>query len=119
MRNFFDLVYREKCKKVEPVNVDKVGEMICNDIQVWHINNTMIFTPFKDKRLLSLLECDSDIIIDQVTDGKLSKMVIEFFNKDANQSELFRLRKQVLDHADECECDNCQEISLLEKLGLG
>ena len=44
---------------------------------------------------------------------------IEFFNKDANQSELFRLRKQVLDHADECECDNCQEISLLEKLGLG
>ena len=82
MRNFFDLVYREKCKKVEPVNVDKVGEMICNDIQVWHINNTMIFTPFKDKRLLSLLECDSDIIIDQITDGKLSKTVIEHFNKD-------------------------------------
>ena len=42
----------------------------------------MIFTPFKDKRLLSLLECDSDIIIDQVTDGKLSKTVIEHFNKD-------------------------------------
>ena len=82
MRKFFDLVYREKCKKIEPVNVDKVSQMICNDIQVWHINNTMIFTPFKDKRLLSLLECDSDIIIDQITDGKLSKMVIEHFNKD-------------------------------------
>ena len=52
MRKFFDLVYREKCKKIEPVNVDKVSQMICNDIQVWHINNTMIFTPFKDKRLL-------------------------------------------------------------------
>lgn len=44
---------------------------------------------------------------------------LEFFNKDANQSELFRLRKQVLDHADECKCDSCQEINLLEKLGLG
>jgi|MDSY01.2.fsa_nt_gb hypothetical protein len=82
MRNFFDLVYREKCAKVQPVGVDKVSQMICNDIQVWHINNTMIFTPFKDKRLLKLLECDSNIIIDQVTDGKLSKMVIESFNKD-------------------------------------
>ena len=44
---------------------------------------------------------------------------IEFFNKDSNQSDLFRLRKQVLDHEEKCECNNCQEISLLEKLGLG
>ena len=82
MREFFDLVYRKKCKKGEPVNIDKLTQMICNDIQVWHINNTMLFTPFKDKRLLKLLECDSDIIVSQVTDGKLSKIVIEHFNKD-------------------------------------
>jgi hypothetical protein len=82
MRNFFDLVYREKCKKLEPVSVDKVSQMICNDIQVWHINNTMLFTPFKDKRLLKLLECSSSVIVNQVTDGKLSKIVIEHFNKD-------------------------------------
>jgi hypothetical protein len=82
MREFFDLVYRKKCKKVEPVNIDKLSQMICNDIQVWHINNTMLFTPFKDKRLLKLLECDSNIIVSQVTDGKLSKTVIEHFNKD-------------------------------------
>ena len=57
-------------------------QIICNDIQVWHINNTMLFTPFKDKRLLKLLECSSNVIVNQVTDGKLSKMVIEHLNKD-------------------------------------
>ena len=45
----------------------------------------MLFTPFKDKRLLKLLECDSKVIVDQVTDGKLSKLVIEYFNKDLLQ----------------------------------
>ena len=35
-----------------------------------------------NKRLLKLLECDSNIIVSQVTDGKLSKTVIEHFNKD-------------------------------------
>ena len=82
MREYFDLAYREKCKKSDSVDISKVEQMICNDIQVWHINNTMIFTPFKDKRLLKLLECNKNIIINQVTDGKLSKTVIEHFNKD-------------------------------------
>ena len=82
MKNFFNLVYKEKCKKVSPVNISKLSQMICNDIQVWHINNTMIFTPFKDKRLLQLLNCNNDTIISQATDGKLSKLVIEYFNKD-------------------------------------
>lgn len=44
---------------------------------------------------------------------------VEFFNKDANQPELFLLRKEVLDHADDCDCDKCAEINLLTKLGLG
>jgi len=82
MRWYFDLAYREKCKKNNLVDMNKVKQMMCNDIQVWHINNTMIFTPLKDKRLLKLLECNSRIIIDQVTDGKLSKLVIEHLNKD-------------------------------------
>ena len=43
---------------------------------------TMLFTPFKDKRLLKLLECSNSVIVNQVTDGKLSKMVIEHLNKD-------------------------------------
>ena len=82
MREYFDLAYREKCKKSDSVDTNKVKQMMCNDIQVWHINNTMIFTPLKDKRLLKLLECNKNIIINQVTDGKLSKLVIEHFNKD-------------------------------------
>ena len=82
MKNFFNLAYREKCKKINPIDISKLSEMICNDIQAWHINNTMIFTPFKDKRLLQLLNCNNDTIISQVTDGKLSKLIIEYFNKD-------------------------------------
>ena len=82
MKNFFDLVYKEKCNQLTSVSVDKLTQMICNDIQVWHINNTMLFTPFKDKRLLKLLECSNSVIVNQVTDGKLSKMVIEHLNKD-------------------------------------
>jgi len=82
MKNFFDLVYRKKCENLIPVDDKKLNEMISNDIQVWHLNNTMIFTPFKDKRLLKLNQCDSSVIGSQVTDGKLSKLVIEFFNKD-------------------------------------
>ena len=44
--------------------------------------DTMLFTPFRDKRLLKLLECSSRVLVNQVTDGKLSKIVIEHFNSN-------------------------------------
>jgi len=44
---------------------------------------------------------------------------LSFFNKDANQENLFALRKQALEHDDECDCDFCKHLTLLEQLGLG
>ena len=44
---------------------------------------------------------------------------LNYFNKDANQDELFALRKQALEHDDECDCDFCQRFTLLKQLGLG
>ena len=82
MKKFFDLAYKEKCSTLGPLDTTKIKQMICNDVQVWHINNTMLFTPFRDKRLLKLLECSSSVLVNQVTDGKLSKIVIEHFNSN-------------------------------------
>ena len=44
---------------------------------------------------------------------------LDFFNKDANQENLFELRKQALEHDDECDCDFFKRFTLLKKLGLG
>ena len=82
MKKFFDLVYKEKCKNTKKQPLQKIYEMICNDQQVWHINNTMIWTPFKDKRLLSLLQCHQNVILEQVTEATLSKSLIEHFNSE-------------------------------------
>ena len=73
--------YKEKCSKIlKKSDKQKIKEMICNDIQVWHMDNTFVFTPFKDFRLLELLNCELSVIVDQVTDGKLSKKLIEYFD---------------------------------------
>ena len=81
MYNFFSQVYQKKCSKItKKESKQKIKEMICNDIQVWHIDNTFLFTPFKDFRLLELLNCDNTTIISQVTEGVLSKKVIEYFD---------------------------------------
>jgi len=81
MHNFFSQVYQKKCSTItKKESKQKIKEMICNDIQVWHIGNTFLFTPFKDFRLLELLNCDNITIISQVTDGILSKKVIEYFD---------------------------------------
>ena len=44
---------------------------------------------------------------------------LHYFNKDANQDELFALRKQALEHEDECDCDFCKRFTLLKQLGIG
>ena len=41
-----------------------------------------------------------------------------YFNKDASQRTLFGLRKQVLAHEDNCECDTCIKVALLNELGI-
>ena len=81
MSKFFMRDYKEKCLKIlKKSDKQKIKEMICNDIQVWHIDNTFVFTPFKDFRLLELLNCEWSVIVDQITDGKLSKKLIECFD---------------------------------------
>lgn len=81
MSKFFMQEYKEKCSKIlKKSDKQKIKEMICNDIQVWHMDNTFVFTPFKDFRLLELLNCELSVIVDQVTDGKLSKKLIEYFD---------------------------------------
>jgi len=81
MNKFFMRDYKEKCSKIlKKSDKQKIKEMICNDIQVWHMDNTFVFTPFKDFRLLELLNCELSVIVDQVTDGKLSKKLIEYFD---------------------------------------
>ena len=80
MKDFFDKFYLEKCKKLKKINKQLVKQMICNDVQVWHLDNTFVFSPFKDLRFLQLLNCDYKTIVSQVTDGYISKRLIEKFN---------------------------------------
>ena len=80
MKDFFDKFYLEKCKKLKKVSKQLVKQMICNDVQVWHLDNTFVFSPFKDIRFLQLLNCDNETILSQVTDGYISKSLIKKFN---------------------------------------
>jgi hypothetical protein len=80
MKLFFNQVYREKCSTIRQIPKKKLIEMIYNDIQVWHSNRTFVFTPYKDARLLRLLDCDQKFIIDQQIHCSLSKELIDFFN---------------------------------------
>ncbi len=80
MKKFFEVIYKEKCKKIKPQSKQKLKEMIANDIQIWHIDKTYVFSPFKHMKFLELLNCNNDIIKKQVTDGWLSKKLIEYFN---------------------------------------
>jgi len=81
MKDFFNHYYLKKCMNLQKQSKQLVKQMICNDVQIWHIDNTFVFSPFKDKKFLQLLDCDLETIISQITDGYLSKKVIENFNK--------------------------------------
>jgi hypothetical protein len=80
MKLFFNQVYREKCRKITKVPKRQLKQMIYNDIQVWHSNRTYVFTPFKDARLLRLLDCDQEVIISQQIHCNISKELIQHFN---------------------------------------
>jgi len=80
MKKFFDLVYREKCITAVKQDRLKVKQMVMNDIQVWHLDNTYVYNPFRDQRLLDLIYCKDQVAIDQVTNGVLSKNLISKFN---------------------------------------
>ena len=80
MKHFFNLKYKQKCSDKPKLSKNEVKNMIINDLQVWHIDDVYVFNPYRDTRLLDLLNCHSDIIKKQVTDGYLSKKLLEKFN---------------------------------------
>jgi len=95
MKDWFDR-YRDKCAtKKSNVDINGLISQICNDFQIWHLNDTKIFSPLKHMSLLNLLSADTQTIIDQVTDAKLSKSIItkcnpvliELLDESKNQND--------------------------------
>jgi hypothetical protein len=81
MKNYFE-GYRKKCNNKADMGINELMAQICNDFQIWHIHKTKFFSPLKHESLLHLLTADTQTIIEQVTDAKLSKSIIERCNPD-------------------------------------
>lgn len=79
MKKYFEL-YRDKCTHPQSKSREKLLTEICNDFQIWHLNDTTLLSPLKHETLLNLLAADNDTIISQVTDAQLSKAVIQMLN---------------------------------------
>ena len=79
MKKYFES-YRSKCSVPNDTSREELLTQICNDFQIWHLNDTTFLSPLKHETLLALLAADSETIISQVTDAKLSKAVIELLN---------------------------------------
>lgn len=79
MKQYFEN-YRMKCAKPSGIDLETLITQICNDFQIWHINKTYFLSPLKHISLLTLLSADTQTVIDQVTDAKLSKAIIEKCN---------------------------------------
>jgi hypothetical protein len=79
MKAYFE-GYRKKCSRREEVSLEKLSSMICNDFQIWHVDDTYFFSPLKHPRLTRLLNADNETIIGQVTDARLSRSIIEKCN---------------------------------------
>ena len=79
MKHYFE-TYREKCATPSNRSVEDLISQICNDFQIWHLHETYFLSPLKHISLLTLLSADTQTVIDQVTDAKLSKSIIEKCN---------------------------------------
>ena len=76
MKEYFEN-YRKKCSTPSTTSIETLMTQICNDFQIWHLHNTYFLSPLKQTSLLTLLSADTQTVIDQVTDAKLSKSIIE------------------------------------------
>ena len=94
MKQYFEN-YRAKCNTNNKITKQELISQICNDFQIWHINDTKFFSPLKHIRLLQLLSADNQTIIDQVTDATLSKSIIEKCN--ASLLDLLDSKKNIKD----------------------
>jgi hypothetical protein len=76
MKEYFEN-YREKCKLSPRMTVEELVSQVCNDFQIWHLHDTRYLSPMKHPALLELMTANNQTVIDQVTDAKLSKSIIE------------------------------------------
>jgi len=79
MKKYFEH-YRKKCSGDPVSGIETLVTQICNDFQIWHLDDVYFFSPLKHKSLLNLLNADTQTILDQVTDAKLSKSIIKRCN---------------------------------------
>jgi len=79
MKKYFEH-YREKCGHETNITVEELIAQMCNDFQIWHLDNTRYLSPLKHESLIDLLTADSETVIDQVTDARLSRSIIEKCN---------------------------------------
>ena len=92
MKKYFES-YRGKCSVPSDKSREELLTQICNDFQIWHLNDTTFLSPLKHETLLTLLAADSETIVSQVTDASISKEVIELLNPnlleklDANKNQ--------------------------------
>jgi len=79
MQKWFDQ-YRSKLAKNGKMSLEQLLQHICNDFQIWHLNTTSFISPLKHPDLLRLLSADNETILGQITNGDLSKSIIEKCN---------------------------------------
>lgn len=79
MKKYFEH-YREKCGHETNITIEQLITQMCNDFQIWHLNDTRYFSPLKHESLIHLLNADDQTVLDQVTDAKLSRSIIEKCN---------------------------------------
>ncbi len=79
MQKWFDQ-YRSKLAKNGKMSLEQLLQHICNDFQIWHLNTTSFISPLKHPDMLRLLSADNETILGQITNGDLSKSIIEKCN---------------------------------------
>jgi hypothetical protein len=79
MKHYFEH-YRKKCSRPSDISIETLITQIYNDFQIWHLDETYFLSPLKHLSLLTLLNADTQTVLDQVTDAKLSKSIIEKCN---------------------------------------
>lgn len=89
MSGFFNQSYKKKITNCSEKftnrkqAIEHTYDVVINDFQMWHYNQTITFTPFRNKDLLNyVLYADQDAILSQVIHGDISLKVIERLNKN-------------------------------------
>lgn len=87
MKGFFNANYKKKIKNRNNKFVtvksafEHVANVAMNDYQMWHIDNTITFTPLRNKNTaIECLYADVDCILDQVIHAGISKQIIQRLN---------------------------------------